>query len=90
MAGDTVINFTFGKGIDARSARHNSAADATKVSSTFCRSNVERLITLRTSAVAVCCSSDCRSSSSSLTFSIAMAAWSAKVSTKQFVGRKKV
>src|SRR5262249_35620083 len=32
------------------------AADSTSVSSTVCRSKVERLITLSTSAVAVCCS----------------------------------
>src|SRR5665811_1751087 len=37
------------------------AADSVSVSSTVCRSNVERLMTLSTSAVAVCCCSDCRS-----------------------------
>ena len=40
------------------SASHSRAADWTRVSSTVCRSNVERLITLSTSAVAVCCCSD--------------------------------
>ena len=48
------------------------------VSSTACRLKVERLITLSTSAVAVCCSSDCRSSLSSRVFSTAMTAWAAK------------
>src|SRR5262245_35248881 len=41
----------------AMSASHNRAAGATRAFSTACRSKVERLITLRTSAVAVCCSS---------------------------------
>ena len=40
------------------SASHSRAADSTSVSSTACRSKVERLITLSTSAVAVCCCSD--------------------------------
>ena len=51
-------------------------------------SNVERLITLSTSAMAVCCwsasaTSSVRAcnSSNSRTFSIAITAWSAKVST---------
>ena len=35
--------------------RTGCAADSTSVSSTVCRSNVERLMTLSTSAVAVCC-----------------------------------
>ena len=39
---------------------------------------VERLITLSTSAVAVCCCSDSRSSLSSRVFSMAMTAWAAK------------
>ena len=38
------------------------------------RSNVERLMTLSTSAVAVCCCSDSRSSLSSRVFSMAMTA----------------
>ncbi len=57
-----------------------------RVSRTGWRSNVERLMTLRTSLVAVCCSSASvrsrfRASSSwnSRTFSMAMTAWSAKV-----------
>ena len=37
------------------SASQSCAADSTSVSSTGCRSNVERLMTLSTSAVAVCC-----------------------------------
>ena len=60
------------------SASHSRAADSTSVSSTVCRSKVERLMTLSTSAVAVCCCSDSRSSLSSRVFSIAMTAWSAK------------
>ena len=36
------------------------AADSTSVCSTVCRSNVERLMTFSTSAVAVCCCSDSR------------------------------
>src|SRR6516165_6388052 len=39
----------------AKSASHNFAADSTKVSKTTCRSKVERLMTLSTSAVARCC-----------------------------------
>jgi hypothetical protein len=49
------------------------------VPSTVCRSNVERLITFSTSAVAVCCCSDSRSSFSSRVFSMAMTAWLAKL-----------
>jgi len=48
----------------ALSARQSRAADSTSVSSTACRSKVERLMTLSTSAVAVCCCSDSRNSSS--------------------------
>ena len=40
------------------SASQSRAADSTSVSSTACRSKVERLMTLSTSAVAVCCCSD--------------------------------
>ena len=39
----------------AMSASHSRAADSISVSSTACRSKVERLMTLSTSAVAVCC-----------------------------------
>ena len=46
----------------AMSASHSRAADSTSVSSTVCRSKVERLMTLSTSAVAVCCCSDSGSS----------------------------
>src|SRR6516225_3054276 len=48
------------------SAAQSRAADSTNVSSTLCKSKVERLITFRTSAVAVCCSSVSRSSRVSL------------------------
>ena len=44
--------------MSALSASHSRAADSTSVSSTVCRSKVERLMTLSTSAVAVCCCSD--------------------------------
>ena len=60
------------------SASQSWAANSTSVSSTACRSKVERLITLSTSAVAVCCCSDSRSSLSRRVFSMAMTAWSAK------------
>ena len=60
------------------SASHSRAADSTSVSSTACRSKVERLMTLSTSAVAVCCCSDSRSSLSRRVFSMAMTAWAAK------------
>ena len=62
----------------AISAPHRRAADSTRVSSTVCRSKVERLMTLSTSAVAVCCSNDCLSSFSSRAFSMAMTACAAK------------
>ena len=71
--------------IVALSASQSRAADSTSVSSTVCRSKVERLMTLSTSAVAVCCSSDSlrssvrwRSSLNSRVFSMAMTAWAAK------------
>ena len=60
---------------------HSCAADSTSVSSTVCRSKVERLMTLSTSAVAVCCCSDSRSSLSRRVFSIAMTACAAKFFT---------
>src|SRR5262249_31125709 len=44
------------------SAWQSRAADSMSVSSTVCRSKVDRLMTLSTSAVAVCCCSDLRSS----------------------------
>jgi hypothetical protein len=47
------------------SYRPHTAARPTSVSSTACRSKVERLMTLSTSAVAVCCCSDSRNSLSS-------------------------
>src|SRR5262249_20662157 len=46
----------------ARSARQRRAADSVSVSSTACRSKVERLMTFSMSAVAVCCYSDSLSS----------------------------
>src|SRR5215510_9770535 len=61
------------------SASHNSAADCTNVSSTSCSFSAERLMTLSTSAVAVCCCSDSRSSLSNRAFSIAMTAWAANL-----------
>ena len=65
----------------AISAWQSLAADTVSVSSTVCKSKVDRLITLSASAVAVCCSSDSRSSDSSRVFSMAITAWSAKVSS---------
>ncbi len=41
----------------------------------------DELMTRNTSAVAVCCSSDCRNSLSSRVFSMAMTAWAAKFAT---------
>src|SRR5262245_12663267 len=64
------------------SALHRRAADATSLSSTACRSKVERLMTLSTSAVAVCCCSDSRSSLSSRVFSMAMTACAGEVFDK--------
>ena len=61
-------------GIAAASASQRRAADSTSVSRTACRSNVDRLITFSTSAVAVCCWRDFRSSFSRRVFSMAMAA----------------
>src|SRR5882724_12820341 len=63
------------------SASQRRAADSTSVSSTVCRSKVERLMTLSTSAVAVCCCSDSRSSLRRRVFSMAMTAWRAKFVT---------
>ena len=65
------------------SALHSRAANSTSVSSTVCNSNAERLMTLRTSAVAVCCCSDSRSSLSNRVFSMAMTAWAAKFCSKR-------
>ena len=74
--------------IPPRSAPQSRPAISHSVSSTGCRSKVERLMTLSTSLVAVWYSSDSsrscvrwRSSLSSRVFSIAMTAWSAKVVT---------
>ncbi len=84
------------RAMSAPSAPASRAAFSTRVSSTGWRSNVERLITLSTSLVAVCCSSATRSSlfraSSSVnrrTFSMAMTAWSANVSSSAICGRVK-
>jgi hypothetical protein len=66
------------RAIVALSASQSRAADSTSVCSTALRSKVERLMTLSTSAVAVCWS-DCRSSFSSRAFSMAMTAWLAKL-----------
>jgi hypothetical protein len=63
----------------AMSALQSRAADSVSVSSTVCKSKVERLITFSTSAVAVCRSSASLVSLNSRVFSMAMTAWSAKV-----------
>src|SRR6516164_345323 len=57
------------------------ATDSVNVLSTVCKSKVERLMTFRTSAVAVCCWRDCRNSESSRVFSMAITAWAAKFFT---------
>ncbi|WP_422250210.1 hypothetical protein, partial [Bradyrhizobium sp.] len=57
--------------IEPRLAPHNSTADLISVSRTVWRSKVERLMTLNTSAVAVCCAID----SSSLRLRSAMVCW---------------
>src|SRR3974390_870152 len=54
------------------SASHNRPADRSSSSNTTLRSKAERLMTLSTSAVAVCCSNDSRNSFSSRPFSMAM------------------
>ena len=65
----------------ARSASHSLTAFSAIVSNTACKLEAELLITLRISAVAVCCSSDSLSSrvrawaaSNRRTFSIAITA----------------
>src|SRR6516165_2591970 len=55
------------------------AKPGTRVWSTACRSKVERLMTLSTSAVAVCRCSESRSSLRRRVFSMAMTAWLAKL-----------
>ncbi len=57
------------------------AAFSSIVANTGCNSPCELEMTRSTSAVAVCCSSDSRSSLNSRTFSMAITAWSAKVFT---------
>src|SRR5215472_13506227 len=64
------------------SAPQRRAALSARTSSTGRRSKVERLMSLSTSAVAVCCSSASRVSLMSRAFSIAITAWSAKVVTR--------
>ena len=61
--------------------RKGGPLNSESVSSTDCRSNAERLMTLSTSAVAVCCCSDSRSSLSKRVFSMAMTACAAKFLT---------
>ena len=57
------------------STSHRCTADSTSVCSTVCKSNAERLMTLRTSAVAVCCCNESRSSPRSRAFSMAITAY---------------
>ena len=76
MARDLMVGVVGGRAVlDTVSASQSCAADSTSVSSTALRSKVERLMILRTSAVAVCCCSDCLSSFNSRVFSIAITAW---------------
>src|SRR5262245_23874441 len=63
---------------NALSASHNLTAFSTSVSKMGCSSNAVRLMTLSTSAVAVCCWRDSRSSLRRRVFSMAMTAWAAK------------
>src|SRR5215510_6390378 len=72
--------------MEAISASHSRAADSTSVSRTVFKSKVDRLITLRTSAVAVCRWRDSGSSFSRRVFSIAMTAWAAKHQLDLLVG----
>src|SRR5215813_8952801 len=67
-----------GRGLS--SASHRLAADSTSVSRTLGKSKVERLMTLSTLAVAVCCCNDSRSSLSNRVFSMAITAWLASTS----------
>ena len=61
------------------SASQSRAADFNKgLQHQVRQSNADRPMTSSTSAVAVCCSSDSRSSFSSRAFSMAMTAWAAK------------
>src|SRR5262249_22955115 len=69
------------RAIVALSASQSWAADSTSVWSTACRSKVERLMTLSTSAVAVCRCNESRSSLRSRVFSMAITAWRAKCVT---------
>jgi len=62
-----------------RSASQSLTELSATVSKTGCRSNAERLMTLSTSAVAVCCASASVVSLKRRVFSIAITAWSAKV-----------
>src|SRR6516165_3130221 len=63
----------------ARSASQSLTELSATVSKTGCKSNAERLMTLSTSAVAVCCASASVVSLKRRVFSIAITAWSAKV-----------
>ena len=65
--------------VAASSASQSATALFRIASNTGCTSVGEPLMTLRISAVAVCCSSDSLVSLNSRTFSIAITAWSAKV-----------
>jgi hypothetical protein len=83
---------TIGKHLEDRGVIRIAQAcrDSTSASSTLCRSRAERLMTFKTSAVAVCCSGASYSSrllacsaSKRRVFSMAMTAWSAKVLTRE-------
>src|SRR5262245_54155973 len=50
-----IENAIFSRVIIVLSASQSRAADSTRVCNTACRSKVERLMVLRTFAVAVCC-----------------------------------
>jgi hypothetical protein len=66
---------------DLRPQSTMTNANSNMVWNTGLSSPGDELITRSTSAVAVCCSSDCRNSLSSRAFSMAMTAWAAKFCT---------
>src|ERR1700730_1879496 len=72
----------------AAAASQRRAADSVSVSSTVCKSNAERLMTLSTSAVAVCCWRDSRSSLSRRVFSIAITVFCEILDQRYVLGAK--
>ena len=81
VARDMMVGAVLGEPDGSPIRAQRRAADSVSVSSTACRSKVERLMTFSMSAVTVCCCRDSRSSLSKRTFSMAMTAWAAKFCT---------